>query len=382
MIKTIKVQLKPNNKQSTNLFGCAGTGRWAYNYTIAKIQEYYKATNKVLNDGEIRKQITQLKRTEEYKWLFNYSNNITKQAVKDACDAYKKFFKGLSKFPKFKSRKKSKPAFYQDNVKIKFGEKYCQIEKVGKVKLTEFNRIPFGSKAKYMNPRVTFDGLNWWISVSIEVGDLTIDKEVSEPIGIDLGIKDLAIISNGQIFKNINKTKSIKKLKKTLRRLQKQVSRKYENTKKKGGEFCYKKTKNIIKVENKIKSVYQRLTNIRTNYIHQITTSLVKNKPEYIVMETLNIRGIMKNRHLSKAIQEQCLFKFKTKIEYKCNWYGSKLILADKWYPSSKTCMECGYIKKDLNLSDRIYICPSCGNQIDRDYQASVNLREYGRLVV
>ena len=190
MIKTIKVQLKPNNKQSTNLFGCAGTGRWAYNFAIAKIQEYYKETGKFLNDGEIRKQLTQLKQTEEYQWLYKYSNNIPKQAVKDACDAYKKFFKGLSKFPKFKNRKRSKPSFYQDNVKIKFTDKHCQIEKVGKVKLAEFDRIPFGKDVKYMNPRVTFDGLNWWISVGIEFGDLIIEKEISEPIGIDLGIKD------------------------------------------------------------------------------------------------------------------------------------------------------------------------------------------------
>jgi putative transposase len=163
-----------------------------------------------------------------------------------------------------------------------------------------------------MNPRVTFDGLNWWISVGIEVGDLIINKEVSEPLGIDLGIKDLAIVSNGQTFTNINKGKSIRKLKKKLKRLQKQVSRKYEETKKRKED--YKKTKNIIKLENKIRGAHQKLTNIRTNYIHQITTSLVKTKPEYIVIEDLNIQDMMKNKHLSKAIQEHRLFDFKTKI--------------------------------------------------------------------
>lgn len=383
MIKTIKVQLKPNNKQSTILFGCAGTGRWAYNFAIAKIQEHYKETGKFLYDGGIRKQLTQLKQNnEEYKWLYQYSNNITKQAIKDACDAYKKFFKGLSKYPKFKSRKKSKPAFYQDNVKIKFTDKHCRIEKVGKVKLSEFGRIPFDKNAKYMNPRVIFDGLHWWVSVGIEFGDLTIQKEISEPIGIDLGIKDLAIVSNGKTYKNINKTKVIRKLKKKLKHLQRQVSKKYENTKKKGGENRYKKTKNIIKLENKIRYVYKRLTNIRANYIHQITTSLVKTKPEYIVMENLNIQGMMKNRHLSKAIQEQCLYEFKRKIEYKCNWYGVKLILANRFFPSSKLCSECGAINKELKLSDRTYVCKECGCVIDRDLNASINLREYGKLAV
>ena len=231
-----------------------------------------------------------------------------------------------------------------------------------------------------MNPRVTFDGLHWWISVGIEVGDLTIEKEMSEPIGIDLGIKDLAIISNiDEPFKNINKTKAVRKLKKKLRRLQRQVSRKYENNKE--GKN-YKKTKNIIKLEDKIKSVHQRLTNIRTNYSHQITTALVKNKPEYIVLEDLNIQGMMKNRHLSKAIQEQCLYDFRVKIEYKCNWYGVKLIIANRFYPSSKMCSGCGSIDKGLKLSDREYVCKECGVILDRDKNASINLREYGRLAV
>lgn len=382
IIKTLKVQLKPNNKQSTNLWGCAGTGRWAYNFALTKIQAHYQETGKFLNDGDLRRQLTQLKQTDEnYKWLYKYSNNITKQAIKDACDAYRRFFKGTSKFPRFKSKKRNKPSFYQDGLKIRFNSRYCWIEKVGKIKLAEFDRIPFESGSKYANPRVTFDGLHWWISVGIELGDLTLQKEASEAIGIDVGIKDLAITSNHQVFGNINKTERVRRLQKKLKRLQRQTSRKYEDTKKEGGENCYKKTCNIIKLENTIKSVHRRLTNIRLNYIHQITTSLVKAKPEHIVMEDLNIQGMMKNRHLAKAIQEQCLYEFRRQIEYKCTWYGSRLILADRWFPSSRMCSNCGNIATELKLSDRTYICKKCEVIIDRDFNASINLRNYGKLV-
>ena len=209
------------------------------------------------------------------------------------------------------------------------------------------------------------------------MGDMTINKPISEAIGIDVGIKDLATISTGKVYKNINKTKAIKKANKKLKRLQKQVSRQYDKNYKlkiKG------KGKNLVKLENQINKTYKRLTNIRANHLHQATFELVKNKPEYIVIEDLNIKGMMKNRHLSKAFAEQSLSEFRRQLEYKCLWYGVKLILADRWYPSSKLCFCCGSIKKELKLSDRVYRC-ECGLVIDRDLNASINLREYPKLV-
>jgi putative transposase len=389
MIKTFKVQLKPNNMQKIKLFECAGCARWAYNYALGRIKEHYEDTGKFLSGGKIRKEITQLKKTNEFNWLKLYSNNIPKQAVKDACDAYKKFFKGQSKYPKFKSKKRIKPSFYQDTHKIKFTETHVKLEKLmtnrkknrqklNWVKLAEYNLIPTGENIKYINPRVTFDGLNWWISVGVEVGNLTLDKPNTEPIGIDLGIKNLAIVSNGDKFKNINKTKKVKKLSKKLKRLQKQASRHYEKLKKKGGENrC--KSKNLLKLENLIRKTHKKLKNIRTDYIHQITTSLVKTNPEYIVIEDLNVMGMLKNKHLSKAIQEQNFYEFKRQLDYKCKWYGVELIIADRFYPSSKTCSSCGNVKKDLKLSDRVYKCEKCGLEIDRDLNASINLREYSK---
>uniref|UniRef100_UPI000B23A2D5 RNA-guided endonuclease InsQ/TnpB family protein n=1 Tax=Clostridium sp. ATCC 25772 TaxID=1676991 RepID=UPI000B23A2D5 len=212
-----------------------------------------------------------------------------------------------------------------------------------------------------------------FIAVGIEKEKLLVEL-TDESIGIDVGVKDLAICSNGMSFKNINKTKVIKKLKKTLKRKQRQCSRKYEKNKK-GREFV--KTKNIAKLERQIRLLHRRLANIRDNHLHQATNKIVKTKPSRVVMETLNIKGIMKNKHLSKAIAEQCLYEFKRQMQYKCELYGIEFVEADKWYPSSKTCSECGHVKTKLSLSERTYICEECGCVIDRDYNASINLSRY-----
>ena len=227
-------------------------------------------------------------------------------------------------------------------------------------------------------PTPSFDGLNWWISVGVEYEDIT-TLPSNNGIGIDLGIKDLAICSDGSTYKNINKTSKVKKLKKKQRRLQRKISRKYLKNKK--GE-CYCKTSNIIKSEKELLKVNKRLTNIRHNYIHQTTSEIINRKPMFIVLEDLNVKGMMKNKHLSRAIQEQCLYEFNRQIQYKSSWNNIKFIEADRYFPSSKLCSNCGCINKNLKLSDRIYICPDCGNEIDRDYQASLNLKQYGENVL
>ena len=201
---------------------------------------------------------------------------------------------------------------------------------------------------------------------------------MNEGIGIDLGIKDLAICSNDYTYQNINKTKTVKKIEKKKRRLQRSISRKYEKNKK-GGGYC--KTSNIIKSEKDLLKLNHRLANIRQNYLHQTTTEIVKTKPSYIVLEDLNVKGMMKNRHLSKAVQQQCFGEFRRQIEYKSAWNNVQVIIADRFFPSSKLCSCCGNIKKDLKLSDRIYKC-ECGNVIDRDYQAALNLKRYGEMVL
>ena len=388
MIRSIKVRLNPNNKQFTKLFQYAGCARFAYNWAINREEENYKQGNKFLSDMDLRKEFTQLKKLQEYKWLNEVSNNVTKQAIKDACNAYKNFFKGQSKFPKFKSRKYSTPSFYQDNVKIQFTDTHVKVEafsmskkqnkqKLNWIKLCEKKKIP--TDCKYINPRFTYDGLYWYVSVSIEVDDNTENTLPSnEGIGIDLGIKDLAVCSNGNTYKNINKTQKVKKLEKKKRRLQRSVSRRY-NKNKKGGNYC--KTSNIIKREKELLKISKRLANIRHNYLHQTTSEIIKRKPSFICIEDLNVSGMMKNRHLSKAVQEQKFYEFRRQIEYKAKWNNIPVIIADRFFPSSKMCSCCGHIKKDLKLSDRIYKC-ECGNIINRDFQASLNLQKYGENVL
>jgi len=228
-----------------------------------------------------------------------------------------------------------------------------------------------------MNPRIKYDGLNWYITVGIEYEDST-TLSTNEGIGIDLGIKDLTICSDGNTYKNINKTHKIKKLEKRKRRLQRSISRRYEKNKK-GGSYC--KTSNIIKSEKELLKLNHRLTNIRQNYLHQTTTEIVKTRPSFIVLEDLNVKGMMKNKHLSKSVQQQCFGEFRRQIEYKSAWNNIQVIIADRFFPSSKLCSYCGNIKKDLKLSDRIYRC-ECGNVIDRDYQAALNLKKYGEMAL
>ena len=382
MVKAIKVMLLPNNVQQTKMFQYADVARFAFNWALAKEKENYEKGGKFIPDTELRKEFTRLRNSDEYAWLLNVSNNVTKQAIKDACTAYKNFFKGLQKYPRFKSKKKSMPKFYQDNIKIRFSDTHVKFEgfssskktnkqKLNWVRLAEHGRIP--TDAKYMNPRISFDGLNWWVSVCVEFPDCK-EKLSDNGIGIDLGIKDLAICSDTNKYRNINKSQSVKKLEKRKRRLQRSVSRKYEQNKEKG-KYC--KTCNVIKNEKLLLKVNRRLTNIRKNYLNQTTSKIVNRKPRFICIEDLNVSGMMKNRHLSKAVQNQGFFEFRRQLEYKCNDNGIQLIVADRFYPSSKLCSCCGNIKKEFKLSDRVYKC-ECGNIIDRDFQAALNLKAYG----
>ncbi len=380
IIKTLKVKLKPNNKQQTKMFQFAGAKRFAYNWALAKEQQNYKNCGKFISDCELRKIFTQLKKQDEYKWLYLISNDVTKQAIKDACLAYKRFFKGQSAFPKFKSKKHDTPSFYVDNIKIKFTNTHVKLEniaiskkknkaKINWIKLTEKNKIP--TNCKYVNPHVVYDGLNWFICVGVEYNKNT-EIPLNDGIGIDLGIKDLAICSNGITYKNINKTQKIKKLEKSKRRLQRKISKKYLINKK---GASYHKTCNIIKSERRLLKINKKLTNIRDNYLHQTTSDIIKRKPSFITIEDLNVNGMMKNKHLSQAIQQQKFFAFHRQLDYKCKWNNIELRIVDRFYASSKICSCCGAIKRDLKLSDRTYICPECGCIIDRDYNASLNLK-------
>ncbi len=388
MLKTLRVMLIPNDRQQTRLFQFAGSARFAYNWALSEEKKNHAESGNFINDYELRKRFTLFKNEPGNEWLYTISNNVCKQAVKDAIKAYEKFFKGLAQFPKYKSRKHSKPSFYADPVKIKFTGTHVKLENIAQCKrknrqganwfrLAEHNRIP--TNAKYSNPRISFDGLNWFLTVGIKFEAPELTAKTNNGIGIDLGIKDLAICSSGHVYRNINKTSRVRRLKKKQRRLQRKNSRKYEKNKK--GE-SYQKTCNIVKSEKQLLRITHRLTNIRTNYIQQVTTEIIKREPSFIVMEDLNVSGMMKDKHLAKAIQEQKFAEFYRIMQYKCSWHGIRLITADRFYASSKTCSICGNIKKDLKLSDRIYHCEKCGAVIDRDMNASINLYQYGKSII
>ena len=368
-MKTYKVKLKLNNKQKTRLFRNASVSRFAYNLTIELQEENYKKGNKFLSDSEVRKIITKRKQND-LAWLYDYNCDIVKQAVKDACRAYKKFFDKKAKKPKFKSAKLTKPSFYVDGWRLKIENGYVKIPLCTKIKLYEKDYIPEG--LNYQNPRITFDGIDWWLSVGlpIEIEQYELTDEI---IGIDLGLKELATCSNGMVFHNVSKSNEYQKVNKSLKQKQRQISRKYEMNKQ-GSKFI--KTSNINKLERKIQKKRIRLQNIKKDYFHKSSTALVRTKPKAIVLEDLNVAGMRKNKHLSHSLQETSISTFKQMLISKAESYGIEVVLAGRFYPSSQICSHCGS-RRSIKLSERTYKCPVCGLEIDRDLNASINLKHY-----
>ena len=387
MILATKIKLNPTKEQEILFWKSAGVARWSYNYFLAEserhFQEYLagKHEKKTINEGEVRKYINNVLKKTTHTWLKEVGSNVMKQAVKDADTARKRWFNGISAKPKFKSRRKSKISFYVNYESLKRVNGGFRGEKIGFVKTYQPLPKLIGNQ-KYSNPRISYDGRNWFLSVGYEV-DVEEVELTNKSLGIDLGVKDLAICSDGQVFKNINKTQEVKRLEQKLKREQRKLSRKMEfNTLKrtKNGKPIYKKPlkemKNIQKQTCKMQNLHKRLTNIRNNHLHQATNKIVKTKPSRLVIEDLNVSGMMKNKHLSKAIAQQKLHEFRRQLEYKTKKYGIELVIADRWYPSSKMCSCCGNIKSDLKLKDRVFKC-DCGFVADRDYNASINLANY-----
>lgn len=368
-MKTYKVKLKLNNKQKTRLFKNASVSRFAYNLTLEIQEENYKRGNKFLSDNEVRKIITKRKQND-LVWLYDYNCDIVKQAVKDACKAYKMFFNKKAKKPKFKSAKLTKPSFYVDGWKLKIENGYVKIPLCTKIKLYEKDYIPEG--LNHQNPRITFDGIDWWLSVGlpIEIEQYELTDEI---IGIDLGLKELAICSNGMVFHSVAKSNEYQKVNKSLKQKQRQISRKYEMNKQ-SGKFI--RTKNINKLERRIQKKRIKLDNIKKDYFHKSSTALVRTKPKAIVLEDLNVAGMRKNKHLSHSLQETSISTFKQMLISKAESHGIEVVLADRFYPSSQICSHCGS-RRSIKLSERTYKCPICGLEIDRDLNASINLKHY-----
>ena len=377
MLKSFKTEINPTEEQKIKIHKTIGTCRYIYNFYLFHNKELYTLGKKFMSGKSFSVWLNNdyLPNHQEYSWIREVSSKSVKHSIEDACTAFSRFFHHQSGFPRYKKKGRSdvKMYFVRNNPRDCLCERHrIKIPTIGWVRLKEKGYIPT-SKDGYIvkSGTISMKAGRYYVSALVEVTDPVRDSCFSDGVGIDLGLKNLAIISNGTVYRNINKTARIRKLEKQLRRAQRKLSRKYENLKK--GEPTQKA--NIRKQKLKVQKLHQRLENIRTDYINKTISEIVKTKPSHITVEDLNVSGMMKNRHLSKAVASQKFYEFRTKLKTKCEEFGIELRIVSRWYPSSKTCHCCGHIKKDLKLSDRVYRC-ACGYIEDRDFNAALNLRD------
>ena len=376
MLKSFKTEINPTDEQKVRINKTIGTCRYIYNFYLGYNKELHDKGEKFMTGKGFSVWLNNeyIPNNPDKTWIKEVSSKAVKKSIEDGYAAFTRFFKHQSAFPNFKKKGKSdvKMYFVKSHPKDLICERHrIKIPTLGWVRIKEKGYIPTTKDGwKIKSGTVSIKAGRYYISVLVEIPDINIANNSNNGIGIDLGLKDLAVVSDGKIYKNINKSARVKKLEKKLRREQRCLSRKYENLKK--GESTQK---NIQKQKLKVQKLYHKIDNIRTDYINKTIAEIVKTKPSYITIEDLNVSGMMKNRHLSKAIASQKFYEFRAKLKAKCADNGIELRVVDRWYPSSKMCHCCGAIKKDLKLSDRIYRC-DCGYVEDRDFNASLNLRD------
>lgn len=376
LLKSFKTEINPTAEQKIRINKTIGTCRYIYNFYIDYNKALHDKGEKFMTGKSFSVWLNNeyIPDNPDKAWIKEVSSKAIKKSIEDGCTAFTRFFKHQSAFPNFKKKGKSDAKMYF----VKNHPNDCKCERhrlniptLGWVRIKEKGYIPTTKDGwKIKSGTVSIKAGRYYVSVLVEVPDIKIANNSNDGIGIDLGLKDLAIVSNGQTYKNINKSARLRKLEKQLRREQRGLSRKYENLKE--GESTYR---NIQKQKIKVQKLYHKINNIRTDYINKTIAEIVKTKPSYITIEDLNVSGMMKNRHLSKAVASQKFYEFRTRLKAKCHDNGIELRIVDRWYPSSRMCHCCGNIKKDLKLSDRIYRC-DCGYIEDRDFNASLNLRD------
>ena len=377
MLKSFKTEINPTEEQKVKIRKTIGTCRYIYNFYLAHNKELHDNGEKFMSGKSFSVWLNNeyLPQNPDKLWIKEVSSKSVKRSIENGCIAFTRFFKHQSAFPNFKKKGKSdvKMYFVKNNPKDCRCERHrINIPSLGWVRIKEKGYVPT-TKDGYVikSGHVSIKADRYYVSVLIEIPNNKIANNSNEGIGIDLGIKDFAIVSNGKTYKNINKSAKLKKLEKQLIREQRSLSRKYENIKK--GESTQRA--NIQKQKRVVQKLHHKIDNIRTDYINKTIAEIVKTKPSYITIEDLNVSGMMKNRHLSKAVASQKFYEFRTKLQAKCKESGIELRVVNRWYPSSKTCHCCGTIKKDLKLSDRIFQC-DCGYIEDRDFNAALNLRD------
>ena len=377
LLKSFKTEINPTEEQKVKIRKTIGTCRFIYNFYLAHNKELHDNGERFMSSNKFRIWLNNeyLPQHPEYSWIKEAYSKAVTQSVNNGQTAFTRFFNHKSAFPSFKKNGKSdvKMYFVKNNPKDCRCERHrINIPSLGWVRVKEKGYLPT-TKDGYVikSGHVSIKADRYYVSVLVEILDTKITDTFTDGIGIDLGLKDFAIISNGKTYKNINKSVRLKKLEKQLIREQRCLSRKYENLKK--GEATQRA--NIQKQKLKVQKIHHRIDNVRTDYINKTIAEIVKTKPSYITIEDLNVKGMMKNRHLSKTVASQKFYEFRKKLQTKCNENGIELRVVDRWYPSSKTCHCCGAIKKDLKLSDRVFKC-GCGYIEDRDFNASLNLKD------
>ena len=377
MLKCFKTEINPTEEQIIKINKTIGTCRFIYNFYLSHNKNLYKENKDFMTGRDFSVWLNNeyLPNNPDKMWIKEVSSKSIKRAMEDGYKAFVNFFKCRSRFPRFKKKNNSnvKMYFVKDHKTDCLSERHrIKVPTLGWVRLKEKGYIPTSKDGFIVRSgTISCKAGRYYISVLVDIQKQDNAQCNDFGIGIDLGIKNLAICSDGSTYQNINKTYNIRKVEKSLKREQRKLSRKVISIKE--GESTQK---NFVKQKLKVQKLYQRLDNIRTDYINKTIHSVVKTKPSFIVIEDLNVRGMMKNRHLSKAVAQQKFFEFKTKLISKCKENNIELRVVDRWYPSSKTCHNCGHIKKDLKLSDRIYKCSECGYEEDRDINASLNLRD------
>lgn len=377
MLKSFKTEIDPTREQIAKINKTIGTFRYVYNFYVSYNKELYENSGKFISGRNFSVWFNNeyIPNNPDKQWIKEVSSKSIKKSIEDGNTAFLNFFKHKSNFPKFKKKNNSnvKIYFVKNNKTDCLSERHrIKVPTLGWIRLKEKGYIPTSKDGFIVRSgTISYKAGKYYISVLIDMPEQNIQINNNPGIGIDLGLKDFAICSDGFIYKNINKTNNIRKIEKRLKREQRKLSRKIISIKK--GESTQK---NFVKQKLKVQKLYQRLTNIRTDYLNKTINSIVKTKPSFIVIEDLNVSGMMKNKHLSKAVAQQKFFEFKTKLINKCKEYNIELRVVNRWYPSSKLCHDCGHIKKDLKLSDRTYICSECGYTEDRDINASLNLRD------
>ena len=377
LLKSFKTEINPTEEQKVKIRKTIGACRYIYNFYLAHNKELHDNGEKFMSGKSFSVWLNNeyLPKNPDKLWIKEVSSKSVKRSIENGCVAFTRFFKHQSAFPNFKKKGKSdvKMYFVKNNPKDCRCERHrMNIPSLGWVRMKEKGYVPT-TKDGYVikSGHVSIKADRYYVSVLIEIPNSKTADNSNEGIGIDLGLKDFAIVSNGKTYKNINKSAKLKKLEKQLIREQRSLSRKYENLKK--GESTQRA--NIQKQKLKVQKVHHKIDDIRTDYINKTIAEMVKTKPSYITIEDLNVSGMVKNKHLSKAVASQKFYAFRTKLQAKCKERGIELRVVDRWYPSSKTCHCCGAIRKDLKLSDRIFEC-DCGYIEDRDFNAALNLRD------